>query len=121
MIPMNAPVSSPSSMSPRISRSSVSDSNAKGRDQTMSLTLTAFDKKPYLQLIRARGNTIRGVVDELKPKLNLANALDAGWCGLLRAGAARMRPVRSRIRWELGECGRGATPLSPNTVWSRRH
>ena len=84
MIPMNAPVSSPSSMSPRISRSSVPDSNAKGRDQTMSLTLTAFDKKPYLQLIRARGNTIRGVVDELKPKLNLANALDAGWCGLLR-------------------------------------
>jgi SAM-dependent methyltransferase len=81
MIPMNAPVSSPSSMSPRISPSSVSDSNAKGSDHTMSLTLTAFDKKPYLQLIRAQGNTIRGVVDELKPQLNLANALDAG-CGV---------------------------------------
>jgi SAM-dependent methyltransferase len=81
MIPMNAPVSSRPSMSPRISRSSVSDSNEKGHDQVMLLTLTAFDKEPYLHLIRARGNTIRGVVDELKPKLNLANALDAG-CGV---------------------------------------
>ena len=47
----------------------------------ISLALTAFDKRHYLELIRARGDTIRRVVAHLKPEMSLANALDAG-CGV---------------------------------------
>jgi FkbM family methyltransferase len=48
---------------------------------TISLTLTPFDTRHYLDLIRARGATIRRVVTALKPALGLRNALDAG-CGV---------------------------------------
>src|ERR1700722_7351087 len=48
---------------------------------TISLTLTPFDTRHYLDLIRARGATIRRVVAALKPALGLRNALDAG-CGV---------------------------------------
>lgn len=46
-----------------------------------TMRVTAFDQRHYLQLIRARGETIRRIVTQLKPALHLANALDAG-CGL---------------------------------------
>ena len=52
-----------------------SDGNA------IALTVTPFDQRHYLELIRARGETVRRVVAELKPALNLANALDVG-CGV---------------------------------------
>jgi len=42
---------------------------------------TVFDQSHYLKLIEARGETIRRVVDELKPALELSTALDAG-CGI---------------------------------------
>ena len=42
---------------------------------------TIFDQKHYLELIEARGETIRRVVKELKPALKLSTALDAG-CGI---------------------------------------
>jgi FkbM family methyltransferase len=48
---------------------------------TISLNLTAFDTRRYLDLIRARGATIRRVVRALKPAMGLRNALDAG-CGV---------------------------------------
>lgn len=42
---------------------------------------TIFDQSHYLKLIEARGETIRRVVNELKPALELSTALDAG-CGV---------------------------------------
>jgi FkbM family methyltransferase len=48
---------------------------------TISLTLTAFDTRHYVDLIRARGATIRRVVRALKPALGLRTAVDAG-CGV---------------------------------------
>jgi FkbM family methyltransferase len=44
-------------------------------------TQTVFDQSHYLQLIDARGATIRELVTKLKPVLGLSTALDAG-CGL---------------------------------------
>src|SRR5213595_3016136 len=69
--------------------------DAQGRDETgnvcpsvdlsgantISLTLTAFDTRHYLELIRARGATIRRVIAALKPAMGLRSALDAG-CGI---------------------------------------
>jgi FkbM family methyltransferase len=49
--------------------------------RTISLKLTAFDTRHYLDLIRARGATIRRVVRALKPALGLRSAVDAG-CGV---------------------------------------
>src|ERR1700760_1449766 len=48
---------------------------------TISLNLTAFDTRYYLDLIRARGATIRRVVRALRPALGLRTAVDAG-CGV---------------------------------------
>jgi FkbM family methyltransferase len=48
---------------------------------TISLNLTPFDTRHYLDLIRARGATIRRVVRALKPALELRSAVDAG-CGV---------------------------------------
>lgn len=48
---------------------------------SVTLTLTPFDQKHYRALIEARGETIRRVVGELKPFLELTTALDAG-CGI---------------------------------------
>jgi FkbM family methyltransferase len=48
---------------------------------TTGLALTAFDQRHYLELIRARGDTIRRLLAELKPALGLASAVDAG-CGV---------------------------------------
>jgi FkbM family methyltransferase len=44
-------------------------------------TQTVFDQNHYLQIIEARGRTIRDVVGRLRPLLGLSTALDAG-CGL---------------------------------------
>src|SRR5579871_5925640 len=52
-----------------------------GSENTISLALTAFDTRHYLDLIRARRATIRRVVAALKPALALRSALDAG-CGV---------------------------------------
>jgi FkbM family methyltransferase len=49
--------------------------------KTISLNLTTFDTRYYLDLIRTRGATIRRVVRALKPALGLRNAVDAG-CGV---------------------------------------
>ena len=58
-----------------------SGSTFDGLGNTISLALTAFDTRHYLDLIRARGATMRRVVSALKPGLGLRNALDAG-CGV---------------------------------------
>jgi FkbM family methyltransferase len=42
---------------------------------------TVFDQSHYLKLIETRGETIRRVVSELQPLLDLSTAVDAG-CGL---------------------------------------
>jgi tRNA (mo5U34)-methyltransferase len=47
---------------------------------TTGLALTAFDQRHYLEL-RARGDTIRRLLAELKPALGLASAVDTG-CGV---------------------------------------
>lgn len=49
--------------------------------QAVAITLTQFDQGHYLKLIKARGETIRRIVSELKPELELATAIDAG-CGV---------------------------------------
>ncbi len=49
--------------------------------QIIELPVTPFDQRHYRELIRARGETIRRVVERLKRPLALANALDAG-CGV---------------------------------------
>jgi FkbM family methyltransferase len=48
---------------------------------TISLTLTAFDKRHYVDLIRARGAALRRMVRQLAPAMGLASAVDAG-CGV---------------------------------------
>jgi FkbM family methyltransferase len=50
-------------------------------DDSISLNLTSFDTRHYLDLIRARGATIRRVVRTLKSALGFRTALDAG-CGV---------------------------------------
>jgi FkbM family methyltransferase len=48
---------------------------------TVAVTLTEFDQRHYVKLIRARGETIRRVVTELRQAVGLGSALDAG-CGV---------------------------------------
>jgi len=48
---------------------------------TVEIQLTEFDQRHYVKLIRARGETIRRVVAELRQALGLRSALDAG-CGV---------------------------------------
>jgi FkbM family methyltransferase len=57
------------------------DDDRSGATNSISLSLTPFDTRHYLDLIRARGATIRRVVRALKPALGLRNAVDAG-CGV---------------------------------------
>ena len=47
----------------------------------VAIRLTAFDQRAYLQLIEARGATIRRIVARLGDELGLATALDVG-CGV---------------------------------------
>src|SRR5712672_916057 len=49
--------------------------------ETFTVNLTEFDQRHYVKLIRARGETIRRVVTELRQELGLASAVDAG-CGV---------------------------------------
>ena len=46
-----------------------------------TIKLTPFDQREYRKLIEARGEALRRVVAQLKPRLGLSNALDAG-CGV---------------------------------------
>jgi len=63
---------------------------------------TIFDQSHYLRLIEARGETIRRMVKELKPALNLSTAMDAG-CGVgffsetLRECGLQVRAFDGRI------------------------
>jgi FkbM family methyltransferase len=50
-------------------------------EKATEIPRTVFDQRHYLRLIEARGETIRRVVSELKPVLQLSTALDAG-CGV---------------------------------------
>src|SRR4051812_38007017 len=50
-------------------------------EAAFALRLTEFDQRHYLKLIRARGETIRRVVTELRSVVGLTSALDAG-CGV---------------------------------------
>ena len=62
-------------------RQSGGSDDRAGAANTISLNLTAFDTRYYMDLIRTRGATIRRVVRALMPVLGLRNALDAG-CGV---------------------------------------
>ena len=53
--------------------------NASGA--TITVNLTEFDQRHYVQLIRARGETIRRVVSDLRQACEMASAVDAG-CGV---------------------------------------
>jgi FkbM family methyltransferase len=55
--------------------------HASQRAGTVEIRVTEFDQRHYVKLIRARGETIRRVVTELKRELGLDTALDAG-CGV---------------------------------------
>jgi FkbM family methyltransferase len=48
---------------------------------TVEIQLTEFDQRHYVKLIRARGETIRRVVTDLRRALGLRSAVDAG-CGV---------------------------------------
>jgi FkbM family methyltransferase len=80
------------------------------RASTVAIHLTEFDQRPYLKLIRARGETIRRVVTELRQELGLASALDAG-CGV---------GFFSRILQECGLDVRGFDGRSENVAEARR-
>ena len=54
---------------------------ASGATSTISLALTPFDQRHYVELIRARGAALRRVLRQIVPAMGLANALDAG-CGI---------------------------------------
>lgn len=54
---------------------------AEHRASTVAIHLTEFDQRHHMKLIRARGETTRRVVTELRLALGLASALDAG-CGV---------------------------------------
>jgi FkbM family methyltransferase len=79
-------------------------------DDTISLNLTPFDTRHYLDLIRARGATIRRVVRALKPALGLRNALDAG-CGV---------GFFAEVLTELGLATRGFDGRFENVVEARK-
>ena len=101
MVPVDAGVSS---------LRAVSERDSRGGCSTVSLALTPFDQRHYLELIRARGDTIRRVVAQLKPEMELANALDAG-CGV------------GFFAQTLGECGlyvRGFDGRLENVAEARR-
>ncbi len=55
-----------------------SDSDATS---TISLALTPFDQRHYIDLIRARGAALRRALRQLAPAMGLTSALDAG-CGI---------------------------------------
>jgi len=48
---------------------------------TIAINLTEFDQRHYVKLIRARGETIRRVVRDLRQVCGMASAVDAG-CGV---------------------------------------
>ena len=48
---------------------------------SMTITLTQFDQKHYRELIKARAETIRRVVEQVQAVLELSTAVDAG-CGV---------------------------------------
>jgi FkbM family methyltransferase len=49
--------------------------------RAVTITLTQFDRRHYVELIRARGEAIRQIVRKLKPALGWTTAVDAG-CGV---------------------------------------
>src|SRR5882762_617662 len=49
--------------------------------ETFTVNLTEFDRRHYVKLIRARGETIRRVVSDLRQACGMASAVDAG-CGV---------------------------------------
>jgi FkbM family methyltransferase len=77
---------------------------------TVAIQLTEFDQRPYVKLIRARGETIRHVVTELRQAVGLASALDAG-CGV---------GFFSRILQECGLDVRGFDGRAENVAEARR-
>jgi FkbM family methyltransferase len=77
---------------------------------TVEIQLTEFDQRHYVKLIRARGETIRRVVTELRQALGLASVLDAG-CGV---------GFFSRILQECGLDVRGFDGRAENIAEARR-
>jgi SAM-dependent methyltransferase len=75
-----------------------------------TITLTPFDRRHYQKLIEARGETIRRVVTQVKPALELANALDVG-CGI---------GFFSQILYECGLYTRGFDGRMENVVEARK-
>jgi FkbM family methyltransferase len=61
--------------------SPVADALAPNRSTEFTISLTPFDQRHYRKLIAARAETIRRVLDKLKPLLRLETALDVG-CGV---------------------------------------
>jgi len=80
------------------------------RTSTVAIQLTEFDQRHYVKLIRARGETIRRLVKELRLVLGLASALDAG-CGV---------GFFSRILQECGLDVRGFDGRAENIAEARR-
>ena len=74
-----------------------------------AITLTPFDQRHYQKLIQARGETIRRVVTQSKPVLELANGLDVG-CGV---------GFFSQILQECGLYTRGFDARMENVVEAR--
>jgi FkbM family methyltransferase len=58
--------------------SAIAGVSASGSVSEFTIKLTPFDQREYRKFIAARAETIRSVVDKLKPLLCLETALDAG-------------------------------------------
>src|SRR5882762_723922 len=78
--------------------------------ETFTVNLTEFDQRHYVKLIRARGETIRRVVTELRQELGLVSAVDAG-CGV---------GFFSQILQECGLSVRGFDGRTANIVEARQ-
>jgi SAM-dependent methyltransferase len=85
MVPMNVDVSS-----------AAVDAGRSDSDDAMAIAASRSERKRDLVLNRARAEMIRRLVGELKPALNLANALDVG-CGT-GSGAQAMQGCGLYVR-----------------------
>jgi FkbM family methyltransferase len=84
--------------------------HASQHASTVEIQLTEFDQRHYVKLIRARGETIRRVVTELRQVLGVRSALDAG-CGV---------GFFSRVLQECGLDVRGFDGRAENVAEARR-
>lgn len=122
MVPMNVDVSSAAAV----------DEERRYSSEAMAIAATRSETRRDLVLNPARAEMIRRLVGELKPVLNLANALDVGCgtgsgaqamqgCGLyVRGFDARMKNIiAARERFREFHSGRQRWKIPTSRGWER--